>query len=126
MKYDLEKRIFLLEKYIKFEQISSVQHAYRSKFKNKPAPGHNTIMGIVSAFKTAGSVLPKLKLTGWTPLKTLYNHHCTYVNILGDKWVQRAMVTKWAEWRNVISSLTSVKKKYFSSSLLFLSLLTVY
>jgi len=59
MKYDLEKRIFLLEKYIKFEQISSVQHAYRSKFKNEPAPGHNTIMGIVSAFKTTGSVLPK-------------------------------------------------------------------
>ena len=59
MKYDLEKRIFLLEKYIKFEQISSVQHAYWSKFKNEPAPGHNTIMSFVSAFKTTDSVLSK-------------------------------------------------------------------
>ena len=45
MKYDLEKPIFLLEKYIKFEKISTVQHAYRSKYKNEPVPDHSTIMG---------------------------------------------------------------------------------
>jgi hypothetical protein len=38
MNYDLEKRIFLLEKYIKFEKISTAQHAYRSKYKNEPVP----------------------------------------------------------------------------------------
>ena len=59
MKYDLEKPIFLLEKYIKFEKISTVQHAYRSKYKNEPVPDHSTIMGIVSEFKTTGSVLSK-------------------------------------------------------------------
>ena len=59
LKYDREKPIFLLEKYIKFEKISAVQHAYRSKYKNEPVPDHSTIMGIVSEFKTTGSVLPK-------------------------------------------------------------------
>ena len=56
MKYDLEKRIFLLVKYIKFEKISTLQHAYRSKYKNEPVSDRSTIMGIVSAFKTTGSV----------------------------------------------------------------------
>ena len=35
MKYDLEKRIFLLEKYIKFDSITAVQRAYTSKYKNE-------------------------------------------------------------------------------------------
>lgn len=56
MKYDLEKRLFLVEKYIKFEKVSAVQHAYKTKYKNVPAPDHSTIIGIVSALKKTGPV----------------------------------------------------------------------
>ena len=58
MQYDLEKRIFLLEKYIKFDSITAVQRAYTSKYKNEKAPDHTTIRNIVSVFKKTGSVNP--------------------------------------------------------------------
>lgn len=58
MKYDLQKRIFLLKSYIKFENITAVQRAYRTKYKNENAPTYSVIMNIVSVFEKTGSVLP--------------------------------------------------------------------
>jgi hypothetical protein len=58
MKYDLEKRIFLLEKYIKFENFAAVQLAYRINYKSKIAPNRSVILNIYSVFKKTGSVAP--------------------------------------------------------------------
>ena len=56
MKYDLQKRIFLNEKFCVFQNITLVQRAYRAKYKSKIAPGRNTILGIVDNYKNSGSV----------------------------------------------------------------------
>ena len=59
MKFELEKRIFLLEKYIKLEHVVLVQRAFRTKYPNEKAPSHSTIINLVSAFKETGSVNPR-------------------------------------------------------------------
>ena len=58
MKYDLEKRIFLFEKYIKFEKISTVQHAYISFRKNsytRKCDLHGHISILTLRFLSVGS-----------------------------------------------------------------------
>ena len=56
MKYDLKKRIFLVKKFYKFDDIAQVQRAFRSQYKNDRAPSSSTIKNIVSNFEKTGSV----------------------------------------------------------------------
>jgi hypothetical protein len=58
MRLELEKRIFLIEKYIKFDNVLQVQRAFRMKYRNEKAPSHSTIMNMYSVFKKTGSVKP--------------------------------------------------------------------
>ena len=51
MKYDFQKRIFLLKNYNKFENISAVQRAYRTKYQNETAPSRSVIFNIVFVFE---------------------------------------------------------------------------
>ena len=48
MKYDIQKRIFLVKKYYEFQSFALVQRAYRSKYKNETTPSNNTILNMVS------------------------------------------------------------------------------
>lgn len=56
MKYDIQKRIFLVKNYYRFGNIIAVQRAYRTKYKNEQAPTRGVIMNIVSVFEKTGSV----------------------------------------------------------------------
>ena len=56
MKYDIPERIFLVKKFYELKHISSVQRAYRTKYKNQTAPTHSTIKNIISRFEKTGSV----------------------------------------------------------------------
>ena len=56
MKYDLQKRIFLLRSFYEFGSIVRVQRAYCANFNEKIAPNHSTIKNIVSVFEKTGSV----------------------------------------------------------------------
>jgi hypothetical protein len=60
MKYDLEKRVFLANSYIKFESIVRVQRAFRTKYKFIKAPNESVIKNIVNNFKNNGSVCRKI------------------------------------------------------------------
>ena len=56
MKYDLKKRQFMVREYHKFGSVIKVQRAWRTKYKNLPAPNHNTIRYNVSKFEKYGSI----------------------------------------------------------------------
>jgi hypothetical protein len=56
MGYDKEKRIFIVRNYIKFNNITKVQRAWRSQFNNIPAPSRTAILYNVSKFEKTGSV----------------------------------------------------------------------
>ncbi len=56
MRYDLEKRAFLIKKFSKLNNSTLVQRAWRSEFKNLKAPDHKTILNLVSKFDKTGSV----------------------------------------------------------------------
>ena len=58
IKYELQKRIFLLKNYNKFENISVVQRAYRIKYRNEKAPSRSVILNIVFVFEKTASVAP--------------------------------------------------------------------
>ena len=60
MNYKFEERMFLIKTYIKLENITSVQHAWRSKYKNLQAPSSKTIINMVSSFEKTGSVMPRM------------------------------------------------------------------
>ena len=56
MKQDVEKRIFLKNKYNELKNITLVQRAYRKNYKCKQTPGSNTILNIVNNYNNTGSV----------------------------------------------------------------------
>ena len=51
MKYDIQKRIFLVKKYYEFQSIALVKRAYWSKYNNETTPSNITIFNMVSIFK---------------------------------------------------------------------------
>ena len=51
MKYDIQKRIFLVKKYYEFQSIALVKRACRSRYKNETTPSNNTILNIISVLK---------------------------------------------------------------------------
>ena len=54
MKYDLEKRVFLNEKFIKTQNIALVQSSFKDKYRSKQAPSQSTILN--KNYKNTGSV----------------------------------------------------------------------
>ena len=56
MKYDLKKRIFMVREYHKFNSLVKVQRAWRTKFKNLPAPDYKTIKYNVDKLEKHGTV----------------------------------------------------------------------
>lgn len=57
MKYNLKKRIFLVQKYYELKEICLIQRSFRSEFKNVRAPSRSVIINIISNFEKTGSVL---------------------------------------------------------------------
>jgi len=56
MKYDLEKRVFLNEKFIKTQNIALVQSSFKAKYRSKQAPSRSTILNINKNYINTGSV----------------------------------------------------------------------
>lgn len=56
MRYDKEKRVFMVENYVKFKNATKVQRAWRSKFKNIEAPTYSTVLYNYRKFEKTGSV----------------------------------------------------------------------
>jgi hypothetical protein len=56
MKYDSEKRIFMVQKYYDLKKIILVQRAFRTKYAGEKAPDHKTIKYYVAQFEKDGSV----------------------------------------------------------------------
>ena len=56
MKFDIEKRIFLVKMFYKLGHLSSVQKAFRTHFNNHEVPSFPTIKNIISNFEKIGSV----------------------------------------------------------------------
>ena len=56
MLYDIQKRIFLVQKYYELKQFTLVQRAFRTKYKSSTAPNQNTIINLINAFEKTGSV----------------------------------------------------------------------
>ena len=56
MKYDTEKRVFMVNKYAEFKNVAKVQRAWRTEFKNLKAPDKGTILYNVCKFEKTGSV----------------------------------------------------------------------
>lgn len=61
MRYNLQERLYLIKNYIKSENITVVQRAWRAKYKNKPVPSYSTIQNMVSSFEKTGSVMPMIR-----------------------------------------------------------------
>ena len=61
MIYDKTQRVFLIEKYAKFESYSKVKAAYCKEFKLKKGPCASTIQYIVENFRKTGSVERKIR-----------------------------------------------------------------
>ena len=51
MKYDTEKRVFMVNKYAEFKNVAKVQRAWRTEFKNLKAPDKGTILYNVCKFE---------------------------------------------------------------------------
>ena len=56
MKYDLEKRVFLNEKFIKTQNMALVQSSFKAKYRSKQAPSRSTILNINKNYINTGSV----------------------------------------------------------------------
>jgi len=56
MKYDLKKRIFLIQKFYQFGSISVVQRIFWTEYKNESAPSYSVKKNIASTFEKTGSV----------------------------------------------------------------------
>jgi hypothetical protein len=56
MKYDLKKSLFMAKNFDKFRKISSVQRAWRTKFKSKDAPSRHVILFNYNKLENTGSV----------------------------------------------------------------------
>ena len=56
MLYDIQKRIFLVQKYYELKHFTLVQRAFRTKYKSSTAPNLNTIINLINAFEKTGSV----------------------------------------------------------------------
>lgn len=56
MRYDLKKRLFMVKKYEKFNNIVQVQRAWRSEFKSKNAPSRHVILYNYNKLEKTGSV----------------------------------------------------------------------
>ena len=54
MKYNQEKRMFLINKFLKLESVRLVQRAYRTEYVTSIAPADSTIRNIVSNFQKTG------------------------------------------------------------------------
>jgi len=52
--YDHEKRIFLIEKFFELKNMTLVQRAFCTRYKNIKAPCRFTIIKMVQAFKSTG------------------------------------------------------------------------
>lgn len=59
MKYDIEKRTFIVEKFHETNRIIKVQRAWRTKYKFQAAPQANEIKNIMSRFEKTGSTSRK-------------------------------------------------------------------
>ena len=55
MKYDNQKRIFLVKKYYELQSFALVQRVYRPKYKNETTQSNNTIFNMVSIQKAASA-----------------------------------------------------------------------
>ena len=56
MKYDIQKRVFLVKSYYKFQSITQIQRAFHREFGTKDTPSCSVIKNIVSNFEKTGSV----------------------------------------------------------------------
>ena len=56
MKFDIQKRVFLVKSYYQFQSIKQVQRAFHREFATKETPSHSAIKNIVSNFQKTGSV----------------------------------------------------------------------
>ena len=59
MNHSIERRTFLVEKYHQLKNITLVKRAWRTEFKNNPAPSYTTIQNTIEKFETTGSVQDK-------------------------------------------------------------------
>ena len=59
MKYDIEKQMFILEKFWEKKNYVLVQRAWRTKFKFQPVPTRSNILSILKRFKETGSLNPR-------------------------------------------------------------------
>ena len=59
MKYTIEERVFLVQKFYELRYLSLIQKAWSSKFWNSKAPSHSVIKNIISNFEKTGSVSEK-------------------------------------------------------------------
>ena len=58
MKYDIEKRAFILKKFHERKHYVLVQRTWRTKFKNQPAPLVHNIKSIVKRFEKTCALDP--------------------------------------------------------------------
>ena len=56
MKYNIQKRLFLVKNYYELHNITLIQRAYRTHFVKYDAPNHKLIKIIISNFEKTGSV----------------------------------------------------------------------
>ena len=56
MLYDIQKRIFLVQKYYEIKHFTLIQRAFRTKYKSSTAPNQNTIINLINDFEKIGSV----------------------------------------------------------------------
>ena len=70
MKYNQEKRMFLINKFLKLESVRLVQRAYRTEYVTSIAPADSTIRNIVSNFQKTGSVNRKVQKSRKKPVRT--------------------------------------------------------
>ena len=63
MRYDKEKRLFMVEKYHKLKNYTLVQRAWRTNFSNHAVAALKTIKSTIERFNKTGSVasLPPLR-----------------------------------------------------------------
>lgn len=56
MKYEIEKRVFLVKNYYQLKSITLVQRAFRREFPKSETPASGTVKNVVSNFEKYGSV----------------------------------------------------------------------
>ena len=56
MRYDKEKHFFMTKKFIGLGNVTLVQRAWKTKFKNTKPPSRSTILGVGSKLEKTGSL----------------------------------------------------------------------